>query len=216
VAEEGVVGEEDDATGSDGRGGEPAPFGEELEVLLADDAADGLEPGGEVGGGLEAWRGLEDDAAAVQDEEPLRVAVDTGGLVSLIARGRFDERDFTLNRGEVSAMGSYGPLRATAGYVFMRENPLIGVLQNRQQARGQARVALSENWLVAGSFTYDLQHRSMVSQGLGIAYRDECVTMSLTYAERHDRFTDEVNRRQVTLRIDLRTLGGHAFTRRLD
>jgi LPS-assembly protein len=65
----------------------------------------------------------------------------------------------------------------------LRENPLIGILHDRQEIRGQATVALSENWKVAGRVIYDIHLGSFVRQGVGLAYGDECIDVSLTYNE---------------------------------
>src|SRR5690606_11648846 len=51
------------------------------------------------------------------------VSFDSGVGPRLDFRGRFDEKDFEIQRGEVEATNAIGPLTASASYLFLREYP---------------------------------------------------------------------------------------------
>jgi LPS-assembly protein len=144
-----------------------------------------------------------------------RVTVNTGTILSFTARGRFDKDDFELNRSEISATARHGPATTTVGYVMLGENPARGILDEREEVRATAKLGVTENWSVAGQYVYDVHNAATVSQGIGLAYDDECFNLSLVYTETHNRYTDTPANRSVTLRFNLRTIGGAAYTQRL-
>ena len=144
-----------------------------------------------------------------------RVTVNTGLGVAMTARGRFDSDDLTVNRSELSAVGSLGKNVASVGYAYIRQTPGTGIYDNRQEVNGAASIALPRNWSVLASAVYDVENNSGVSQSLGLSYNDECFDLSAVYTETNAPYSDLVASRQIFLKINLRTLGGQTFTRPL-
>ena len=62
-----------------------------------------------------------------------RVTVNTGMGLALTGRARLDDEDLLLNRGEVSAVGSYGGSTASLDYAYIRESPASGVFRLREE-----------------------------------------------------------------------------------
>ncbi len=144
-----------------------------------------------------------------------RVTLNTGLGVAVTARGRFDNEDFALNRGEVSAIGSYGASTASIDYTFLRESPASGIFNQREELTTAATVGLFDNWSVSGSLVYDLRNDSRVADSLGIAYSDDCFLVSATYSETTDPYSDLASERRIFFRVSLRTIADGGFGSRL-
>jgi LPS-assembly protein len=158
--------------------------------------------------------GLETDAS----DYVARVTLNTGRGIAVTARGRFDEDDLALNRGQIVAVGSYAENTASIGYTFLRESPASGIFEQRQELSTSASLKISENWSLLGGLVYDLRNNSRVSDALGIAFANDCFGLSATYSETTDTYSDLVSGRQIFFRISLRTLadGGFSSTLRPD
>jgi len=146
-----------------------------------------------------------------------RVTVNTGHGLALTARGRFDDEDLSLNRAELSAVGGYGNSSAGIDYAYLRESPASGVFNRREELSASASVGIRDNWSVLGSIVYDLRNDSRVSNSLGIAYADDCLSFTATYSETTDPYTDLVSGRTLFFRVSLRTIAddGYSYTRNL-
>lgn len=145
-----------------------------------------------------------------------RLTLDSGRGISVTGRGRFDNDDFSLNRGEVGGTVARGRNSATLGFAYLRKRPEVGIVEDRRELTGAAVVAVTDTWSVTGSATYDLQNKGLVTHSIGLAYDDECFNLSARYSETRDRYSDIVTDKQVFLRLNLRTLGDTALTSKLD
>ncbi len=130
-----------------------------------------------------------------------RVAFDNGTGTRLALRGRFDESDFTVNASQVEAMKTFGPLTASATYVYTRDIPDVkGAVS---QITTAASLTFVENWRVFGSTVFNLTTSSISKDSIGIAYDDSCLSVSLAYSE--VRGTD-IPDQTLMVRVLLRTL----------
>lgn len=149
------------------------------------------------------------DSGLTEDESDyvagLYFATNTG--LQLSGQGRFDEKDFSLETGEVQATGRAGPLSARAIYAFLSAKPELGVLDNRQEFQGAASLQILRDLRVFGMLRYDIEDGDLIRDGFGVAYDDDSLSMSLSFAE--DRTSNEVDGvdRSVFFRVGLRTLG---------
>jgi LPS-assembly protein len=136
------------------------------------------------------------------------VSFNSGVGPRLDFRGRFDETDFEIQRGEVEASNAIGPLTASATYLFLRdyvndpdaETPISVV-------RGAASLSFHENWRLFGAVAYDVKNGLIASDSLGVAFDNSCVTFSVAYSETREDYSDIVASRQVNVLLQLRTLG---------
>ena len=137
-----------------------------------------------------------------------RLSLDSGVGPRVDFRGRFDEDDFELQRGEVEATNAVGPLTASASYLFLRsfendpdtETPISVV-------RGAASLSFEDNWRLFGTVAYDVKNGNIASDSIGLAYDNSCVTFSVAYSETREDYSDVVASRQVNVLLQLRTLG---------
>lgn len=145
-----------------------------------------------------------------------RMSLDTGVGPRVDFRGRFDEDNFEIQRGEVEASNSVGPLTASASYLYLRDFPNdpdaevpISVV------RGAASLNFHENWRLYGALAYDVKNEAIASSSLGLAFDNSCVTLAVTYNETREDYSDIVASRSVNILLSLRTLGDVQYQRDL-
>jgi LPS-assembly protein len=141
-----------------------------------------------------------------------RMSLDTGVGPRLDFRGRFDEENFEIQRGEIEASNAVGPLTASASYLYLRSFPNdpdaevpISVV------RGAASLNFHENWRLYGTLAYDVKNEVIASNSLGLAFDNSCVTFAVTYSETREDYSDIVASRRVNVLLSLRTLGEQQY-----
>ncbi len=142
-----------------------------------------------------------------------RVTVDTGTGFAVTARGRLSDADLTVNRAELEATAVRGRSHAKVGYAFLRAQPAVGITSDREELSGEGTYAFNENWSVSGAAVFDVRKTGIVSHGIGIAYDNECFTLSVDYSQTRDRYTDQVDDKTLFVRFNLRTIGENGIRR---
>ena len=113
-----------------------------------------------------------------------RVSYDSGVGPRLDFRGRFDQDDFEIQRGEIEASNVIGPLTASASYLFLREYPNDPDAETPiSVVRTAASLNFHENWRLYGTLAYDITKETLASNSLGLAFDNSCVTFAVTYSE---------------------------------
>ena len=137
-----------------------------------------------------------------------RVSFDSGVGPRLDFRGRFDEKDFEIQRGEIEATNALGPVTASASYLFLREFPNDPDASTPiSVVRGAASLNFHENWRMFGTVAYDIKNDKIASDSIGLAFDNSCVTFSVAYSETREDYSDIVASRQINVLLSLRTLG---------
>ena len=144
------------------------------------------------------------------------VALDTGLGPRLSARARFDESTFDINRAELQATSALGPVTASANYIYLRSDPNSGLSEPSSAIRAAGSVNFAENWRAFGSVTYDVTESAIAGDSFGIAYDDECLTLSIAYSETREGYTDIEPTRALNFRLQLRTLGETSYSSNLN
>ncbi len=145
-----------------------------------------------------------------------RLYLDTNRGLRFGARMRIDQHDFRVNRSEVGATGIAGPFVGTINYSFLRRQPSLGITDNREEILGAASLRVRRNWRLFGSLRYDLQNSAFVRDAIGLAFDDESLSLSLSYAEDRSRNNRDPVDRVVFFRLGLRTLGDTSTSTTLD
>lgn len=143
-----------------------------------------------------------------------RFSLDTGVGPRIDLRGRFDEGNFEIQRGEIEASNSLGPLTASASYLYLRDFPNDPDAQVPiSVVRAAASLNFRENWRLYGTMAYDLKNELIASNSLGLAFDNSCVTFAVTYSETREDYSDIVAARKVNVLLSLRTLGEAQYKR---
>ena len=135
---------------------------------------------------------------------------------SVAARGRFDNNNLSLNRGEVTANAVYGRSNASVGFVHLRKQPTLGIVDDRREVSGRATLSLDDNWAVSGSLVYDMENKAQVKHTVGLAFDNECFNLSATYSNTRDTYDDLVENKQFFVRFNLRTIGDSNLSYKLE
>lgn len=132
--------------------------------------------------------------------------------LTLIAQARFDEESFSLRRTDIGATGKYGPLNLVANYAF--EEAVIGNLlsESEEEFTIDGKLQLSEFWSVFGGVRYDLEQDFSARNTVGIQYADDCFVLAISYSETNVVDRDVDPDRQLTVRFELKHLGGSSIT----
>lgn len=131
------------------------------------------------------------------------------------ASGRFDEKNKSLRRGELTARYVDPKVALSGSYVFIDAQPKYGFASDRHEVRGSASVKLSDYWRAFGAGTYDLENSEMISQSVGVSYDDSCVSLSVAYSENNDRYDGSANDKSINFSLGLRTIGSVQHKRSL-
>lgn len=133
---------------------------------------------------------------------------------SLATRGRFDRKDFSLQRGEIEAQQSWSRLTVSARYAYIAAQPTYGYSDERQELSFGASAKLNDNWRVFGGSTYELVSNTLVRASAGLAYDDECFSYSMTYNQTRNAPPSTVTKpnHSIGFNITFRTLGDFGST----
>ncbi len=144
------------------------------------------------------------------------ITLNSNGGLAVSANGRFDEETLSIERAEVSAASQVGPLSARIIYAFLARQEDLGFVENREEIQGAASLRVLDNVRLFGLVRYDLQDDDLVRQGVGVAYDDDALSMSLAYSEDRGGVPEDPVDRTIFFRIGLRTIGDTSVSTGLD
>lgn len=160
--------------------------------------------------------GLSDKASDVVGRSEFRFK----DLVKLTHRFRLDKDNLSIRRNEIDAtIGSRGTY-VQAGYLKLNRNigPTLEDLTDREEIRLAGRVRVARYWSVFGSTIIDLtdttEDPTSISDGfdpirhrLGVAYDDDCLSLSLTWRRDYQPVGDSQRGNSFLFRLAFRNLG---------
>lgn len=153
----------------------------------------------------EADSGLETD----QSDYVAMAGFSLRNAVRLAASGRFDENDFSLERGEVRGSLSIDHVQASAIYGYLAAQPNRGRMDEHHGVFGSLGFNLNEGWRATGSVRYDIDDEQVMGVGLGLAYRCDCYGVGLQFTHIPADANEGVEDNRLMLNISLRTIGGY-------
>lgn len=164
-----------------------------------------------------------------------RINVDSANGFRIGAQARFDQADFTLNRADIQATGTSGPLTAGVGWAYKRTpRELYDLLTQysalypsaiavrdampdaRSELQTHANLRLADNWRLFGGLRYDLKGRYVSADTVGLGYDNDSFSISLSYTDSTYTAVDltavpvtvgSVHDQTFYLRFGFRTLG---------
>lgn len=141
-------------------------------------------------------------------------------IIKLTHRFRLDKDNLAIRRNEVDAtIGSRGTY-VQAGYLKLNRNigPTVEDLSDREEIRLAGRVRVARYWSVFGSTIIDLtdttEDSTTLADGfdpirhrLGVAYDDDCLSLSLTWRRDYQPTGDARRGNSFLFRLAFRNLG---------
>ena len=160
--------------------------------------------------------GLSDKISDVVGRTELRFK----DFVKLTHRFRLDKDSFAIRRNEIDATVGSNSTYAQIGYLKLNRNigPAVEDLADREEIRLGGRVRVARYWSVFGSAIIDLTDTSedptSLSDGfdpirhrLGVAYDDDCLSLSLTWRRDYQPTGDARRGNSFLFRLAFRNLG---------
>ncbi len=127
--------------------------------------------------------------------------------LQLGVRGRFARKTFRPKRIEALANLNFDTLKFNVGYAFLEKQPGLGIHDRRQQISTAAVLKLSDTWEAFGSLDYSLEHNRLLESVMGLRYQDECLMLSLEYAQSRHIYNGQPTDHSIKARFSLRTIG---------
>ncbi|WP_375408432.1 LPS-assembly protein LptD [uncultured Methylobacterium sp.] len=90
-----------------------------------------------------------------------RFQVSPNQNISLIARARFDQQDFKVNRfetGAIARLAPFAPVDLSLFYSYYEAQPSLGFSHRREGVSAAATYHVTPNWFLTGSALVDLTH----------------------------------------------------------
>lgn len=142
--------------------------------------------------------------------------LDTNAGLAASAKARFDDKDLRLRRMEIGASARAGPLTSQVVYAFLGKQPDLGLIDEREEIYGAASLRVLDTVRIFGNLRVDLEDNDVIRDGIGIAYDDDSLSVSLAYSEDRGGQPDDPVDRTVFFRIGLRTIGDASVSSGLD
>lgn len=157
-----------------------------------------------------------------------RIALDSTTGFRISAQTRFGGDDFRLNRADIQASGTSGPLSASVTWAYRRTPQLYydllrgyqtagftgaqavldALRSERSEIQTAANLRITPNWRLFGGIRYDLKDRFVSGDNGGIGYDNDSFSISLSYNEStYTSTVGNVHDQTVYLRFGFRTLG---------
>ncbi len=153
----------------------------------------------------EADSGLETD----RSDYVAMVGANLRNAMSLTASGRFDEDDFSLERGEVRASAALDDVQVSGIYGYLAAQPNRGRLDEHHGVFGSLAFNITDSWRASGSVRYDIDDSQVMGIGLGVAYQCDCYGVGLQFTHIPADANEGVEDNLLMLNVSLRTIGGY-------
>jgi len=156
--------------------------------------------------------GLDSGLQTSRSDYVARLGFQPNAIYSLTSRFRFDEQTFNVQRLEVEGKANFDRWALSVLYGDYAEQPDIGFLTRREGVLSTASVKVTQNWSVLGGARYDIENSQFDQYRLGVGYIDDCFAVNVSYFTDYSYSGNTTVDHRVMLQINLRTLGGTAFS----
>jgi len=122
-------------------------------------------------------------------------------------RFRANEDNFDLERVEVYARGSYGPISAVGAYARVGADAFSGFSEDREEISGRAILRITEEISVYAEGRRDLESSRLVDAEGGIKFENECCVIDFSSSRRSNDDRDAEDGTNFGLTFRLKSLG---------
>jgi LPS-assembly protein len=142
-----------------------------------------------------------------------RISYQPNSTYMILARARFDEATFEMERFELEMRANYDRLGLNFLYGDYAAQPALGFLNRREGFLAGASLKVTSNWVVLGSVAYDLIANQFNSTRLGVGYVDDCFMLAGNYITGYvyNGTSNPIPNTGFMLEFSLRTLGPNAL-----
>jgi LPS-assembly protein len=142
-----------------------------------------------------------------------RISYQPNSTYMILARARFDEATFEMERFELEMRANYDRLGLNFLYGDYAAQPALGFLNRREGFLAGASLKVTSNWVVLGSVAYDLIANQFNSTRFGVGYVDDCFMLAGNYITGYvyNGTSNPIPNTGFMLEFSLRTLGPNAL-----
>jgi len=140
------------------------------------------------------------------------IGADNGEGFTLAARGRFDEANLAIRRGEIDARQNWQNFSLGSRYAYIERQPEYGYAINRQEISLDGNYQLTPEWSLSASGSYDLVSNTLVDAGAALRYLDECFDLLFGYRQTRNPGEDDPSHK-ISFALSLRTIGDFGVRR---
>lgn len=143
-----------------------------------------------------------------------RISYQPNSTYMFLARARFDEATFALERFELETRANFDRWGLNFVYGDYAAQPQLGFLTRREGFLAGASFKVTNNWVVMGSAGYDLIAHEFNQTRVGVGYVDDCLMFALNYVTgyAYNGTATPVQNTGFMLQLSLRTLGPDVLT----
>ncbi len=143
-----------------------------------------------------------------------RIAYQPNSTYMFLARARFNEQTFTMQRLELESRANFDRWGFSLLYGDYAAQPELGFLTRREGFLSGVTYKVNANWVVLGSAGYDLIAHQFNQTRVGVGYVDDCFMLAVNYITgyTYNGTATPVQNSGFTLQLSLRTLGPDALT----
>ena len=127
--------------------------------------------------------------------------------LSLAASYRLDQKDFSLNRGDLTTAYQNDTFSGQVTYTHVGAQPAYGFAEDQDEVQVSSRVKFKDYWSIFGGIAWDLNSDVVTRQTLGISYEDECTIFTIAWMDRNDTTDQSASDWTIAARLTFRTLG---------
>jgi LPS-assembly protein len=141
--------------------------------------------------------------------------------LSLSGQARFNQETFDLMRTDLGSTANVGPVAVTLNYAEVAPDAVTPDVitpttknddqERRQEILGKGTLNLTDTWALLGALRYDLQNEQTISDGVGLQYTDDCLTLAVTYEQTNIKDQDIQPEQRVMVNLALKYLGTYQY-----
>ena len=143
-----------------------------------------------------------------------RISYQPNSTYMFLARARFDEETFTMERFELETRANFDRWGLYLLYGDYAAQPELGFLTRREGFLAGASFKVTSNWVLTGSAGYDLIAHQFNQTRLGVGYVDDCLMLAVNFVTgyAYNGTATPVQNTGFMLQFSLRTLGPDVLT----
>ncbi len=141
--------------------------------------------------------------------------------LSMTGQARFNVDTFDLMRTDLGSSVQFGPIDLGVDYAEVAPEAVTPDVitpttkndnqERRQEIQGKGALSLTDTWALLGTIRYDLQNQQAISDGVGIRYQDDCLTLAVTYEDSNIQDQDIKPEQRVMVSLALKYLGTYQY-----